>query len=84
MISVILGFIGAFLAFNAVVIFFWLLLPEWLGLEEKKHWPGDIKIKPNKIKNFIGWMYMLVALPAGWFIGVWAALFVLHEIFGVY
>ena len=84
MILVILGFVSAILAFKAVTIFFWLLLPEWLGLEDEKHWPGDIKIKPNKVKNIIGWMYMLVALPAGLVIGVLAASFVLYEIFGIY
>lgn len=81
---VFLGLIGAFLTFNAVVIFFWLLLPEWLGLEEEKNWPGDKKRKPHKMRNIFGWIYIIVALPVGLIIGVLAASFVLHEIFGVY
>ena len=66
----IIGLVVTVFTFSMVCSFFWLTLPKWLGLEEEYQWPGEPTIKPNKIKNILGWLYMLVAIPVGLLIGV--------------
>lgn len=65
----IIGFVVAVFTFSIVAGFFWTTLPKWLGLEEEYQWPHEPTIKPNKIKNILGWLYILVAFPVGLAIG---------------
>ncbi|MDB4200606.1 hypothetical protein N9792_05710 [Planktomarina temperata] len=65
----IIGFVVAVFTFSIVAGFIWTTLPKWLGLEEEYQWDHEPKIKPNKIKNILGWLYFLVAFPVGLAIG---------------
>jgi len=76
---VLIGFVASIFSFALIAGFFWQTLPKWLSLEEEYRWTHEpTEEKPSRIKQYLGYLYMIVALPIGWAIGAGVAIKVFH------